>query len=161
MAAGSSRVPALIDYLVGLFTGSAALGQATPPVTVFDGPNVTGLDPPLKLFVGLTDPDNLGIEAAATFTQARADLGSATRDETSAIHCVAEAWSGSDSISAVRHSAAAIVAAVETLVRTDTTQFGGSGFAQPGVNVGELLQNNTPTGAIARIPFQIQFRSFT
>ena len=67
-----------------------------------------------------------------------------------------------DDISAVRHSVAAIVAAVELIVRSDQTQFGGNGtFATPGVTSGALLQNNTSTGAIARIPFSVLFKSFT
>ena len=61
----TSRIPALISYLVGLFQGSALLGAASPPVTVFDGPPTTALDAPLKLFVGLTDPDSTAAESAA------------------------------------------------------------------------------------------------
>ena len=157
----TSRVPALIDYLVALFTNAATLGQATPPVTVYDGPPTTELDPFLKLYLGLTDPDNEAIEAAATITQAREDLGSSTRGEVSEIHCCAEAWSGVDTIQVVRLQVFGILAAVETLVRADATQFGGNAQAMPGLSVGELLQNNTSTGAIARIPFSLTFRSFT
>lgn len=162
MAAGSSRVPALIDYLVTLFTNAATLGQATPPVTVFDGPNVTELDPPLKLYVGLTDPDNLGAESAAVFTQSRGDLGSVTRDEVSEIRCCAEAWSGDDSIRNIRVAVFGVFAAAEALVRADQTQFGGNAqLAAPGVSAGELLQNGMNPGAIARIPFTVTFKSFT
>lgn len=157
-----SKVPALIDYLVTTFTNAPTLGTATPPVTVYDGPPTTGLDAPLKLFVGLTDPDNPAIESAATLTQSRSDLGSATRDEVSEIHCCAEAWAGTDDMPTVRHAAFGILAAVETLVRADATSFGGNAqLAAPGVSAGELLQNNTTTGAIARIPFTVTFRSFT
>jgi len=151
----------LIDWLVGAFQASTALGAATPPVTVYDGPNTTDLDPFLKLYVGLTDPDNEGIEPAVTFTQTRDDLGNATRTEVSEIHCCAEAWSGVDDIAAVRHAVAAIIAAAETVIRSDTTQFGGLGQATPGLAAAELLQNNTTSGAIARIPFSISFTSFT
>ncbi len=157
----TSRAPQLIDWLVGAFQASTALGAATPPVTVYDGPNTTDLDPFLKLYVGLTDPDNEGIEPAVTFTQTRDDLGNATRTEVSEIHCCAEAWSGVDDIAAVRHAVAAIIAAAETVIRSDTTQFGGLGQATPGLAAAELLQNNTTSGAIARIPFSISFTSFT
>lgn len=157
----TTKAPALIDWLVNAFTVSTALGAATPPVTIFDGPPTTGLDPGLKLFVGLTDPDNEGMETAATITQSRGDLGSAARDEVSEIHCAAEAWSGADDISTVRHQVAAIVAAAETVIRSDATQFGGNAQAMPGFSAGDLLQNNTATGAIARIPFTIIFKSFT
>ena len=162
MAAGSTRVPALIDYLVTLFTNAATLGQANPPVTVFDGPNTTELDPFLKLYVGLTDPDSDAAESAARWTQSRGDLGAQTRDEVSEILCCAEAWSGTDGIQTVRLSAFGITAAVETLVRSDQTRFGGNAaLAAPGFTAGELLQNNTTTGAVARIPFSIAFKSFT
>ena len=162
MAAGSTRVPALIDYLVATFTSAATLGQAAPPVTVFDGPNTTEQDPLLKIYVGLTDPDNIAYEVAAAFTQARSDLGYATRDEHSEIYCCAEAWSGTDDIKTVRVAVFGILAAVEALVRADATQFGGNAaLAAPGVTAGELLQNTTTTGAIARIPFSIAFKSFT
>ena len=157
----TTKVPALIDSLVNAFTTAATLGQATPPVTVYDGPPTTGLDAPLKLYVGLTDPDNEGIEPAATFRQTRDDLGSNTRTEFPDIHCCAEAWSGTDDMSTVRHAVAAIVAAVETIIRSDATNFGGLGQATPGLASGDLLQNNTTTGAIARIPFTISFTSFT
>ena len=158
----SSKVPPLIDYLVALFTNDATLGQAVPPVTVFDGPPTTALDAPLKLYVGLTDPDADTAEPAAALTQARSDLGNLTRDELSEIHCVAEAWSGVDALQTMRVAAFGIVAAVETLVRADATKFGGNAaLAAPGVTNGELLQNNTSTGAVARVTFSLMFKSFT
>src|SRR6266571_9572517 len=116
----TTKAPALIDWLVAAFTASAALGAATPPVTVYDGPNTTDLDPFLKLYVGLTDPDNEDTpQAAATLTQSRDDLGNATRTEVSEIHCCAEAWSGADDIKTVRLAVAAIVAAAEVIIRSE------------------------------------------
>lgn len=160
----TTKGPALVDYLVSVFTSAATLGAAAAPntVTVYDGPATTELDPPLKLFVGLTDPDNEAIEPAVTVTQSRDDLGSATRLEQSEVHCCAEAWSGSDTLAAVRLSVAGIVAAAESVIRSDTTGFGGNAaLAAPGFAVGDLLQNNTTTGAVARIPFSVIFKSFT
>lgn len=158
----ATKVPALIDWLVNAFTTAATLGQAAPPVTVYDGPPTTGLDAPLKLYVGLLDPDSDAAEEAATWTQERADLGQLTRTETSAIHCVAEAWSGTDDMATVRHSVRDIVQAVEVIVRGNTDQFGGNAqLASPGVTSSALLQNNTAQGAVARIPFDIVFTSFT
>src|SRR6185437_3219796 len=155
----TTKVPALIDWLVNAFTTAPTLGAATPPVTVYDGPPTTGLDAPLKLFVGLTDPDNPAAEEAATWVQSRGDLGLLMRDELSSIHCCAEAWAGTDDMPTVRHSAAAIVAAVEVVIRSDTTQFGGNAaLAAPGLDTASLVQNNTQTGAVARIPFDITFK---
>src|SRR5215467_14552330 len=102
MATVTSRVPALIDYLVNLFTIAGTLGAANPPVTIYDGPATTELDAPLKLFVGWTDPDNPAGETGADSQQTWAALGRLGRNEQVTIHCCAEAWSGSDSIQAMR-----------------------------------------------------------
>jgi hypothetical protein len=156
-----SKVPALIDWLTAAFTASPALGAATPPVAVYDGPATTSANDKLLLWVGLQDPDNPGPDEAATFEQARSDLGYSTRDEMSVIRCTAEAWGGMDART-VRVAAFAIVAAVETLVRSDTTNFGGNAaLAAPGVTGGVLLQNNPAEGNVARVTFDVIFRSFT
>jgi hypothetical protein len=156
----TSRLPALIDYLVTLFTNDATLGAATPPVTIFDGPATTGLDAPLKLYVGLTDPDSDAAEPAGESAQTWAALGRRGRDEIVTIHCCAEAWSGVDTIQTVRLAATGIVAAVETLMQADTTAFGGNAlFPAPGISVMQLSQNNTSTGAIARQAFDLVFKS--
>jgi len=158
----TSRVPALIDYLVALFQGASTLGQATPPVTIFDGPPTTDLDPGLALYVGLTDPDSESAEEAAAFTQEWAALGRLGRNEMSTIRCCAQAWAGTDDLKTVRVAVYGIVAAVEALMQSDSTQFGGNAlFADPGLAAGSLLQNNTSRGAIARVPFDLSFKSRT
>jgi len=160
VATVTSRIPALIDYLVTLFTAAATLGQATPPVTVFDGPPATGLDAPLKLFVGLADPDNPGAEAAAESQQDWSALGRLGRDETVTIHCCAEAWAGTDDMKTVRAAATGIAAAVEQVMQADTTQFGGNVlYPAPGITSLALLQNNTQQGAVARVAFDLVFRA--
>lgn len=156
----TSRLPVLISYLVTLFTNDPTLGAATPPVTVFDGPPTTGLDAPLKLYVGLSDPDNVAAEPAGEFRQTWAGMGRRARNEEVTIHCCAEAWSGTDDLLTVRVAAAAIVAAVEVVMQSDTTQFGGNVlFPDPGIDSGALVQNNTQAGAIARVAFDLIFRS--
>lgn len=156
----TSRVPALIDYLVNLFTNAPTLGAATPPVTVFDGPPTTELDPFLALYVGLSDPDNAAAETAADSVQVWGGLGRFARNETVTIHCCAQAWAGTDDLKTVRVSATGIVAAVEVLMQSDTTQFGGNVlFPAPGITSLALLQNNTDRGAIARVAFDLIFQS--
>jgi hypothetical protein len=160
VATVTSRIPALIDYLVALFTNAATLGQATPPVTVYDGPAVTGLDAPLKLFVGLADPDSTAAEPAAESQQDWSALGRLGRDETVTIHCCAEAWAGTDDMKTVRVAATGIVAAVETVMQADSTQFGGNVlYPAPGITGLALLQNNTQQGAVARVAFDLVFRA--
>jgi hypothetical protein len=156
----TSRLPALIDYLVTLFTNDATLGAATPPVTIFDGPVTTGLDPSLKLFVGLSDPDNTGPEPAGETTQDWAALGRRSRDEMVTIHFCAEAWSGIDDIKTQRTAAYGIVSAVETLLQADVTQFGGNVlFPDPGITNIALMQANTGDGAHVRVAFDVIFKS--
>jgi hypothetical protein len=156
----TSRVPALIDYLVTLFTNDATLGQASPAVTIYDGPPTTLLDTPLKLFIGVQDPDSEGATEAATSEQEWAALGRRGRDETTIIRCAAEAWTGADDIRTARVAAYGIVSAVETLMQADTSQFGGNVlYPAPGMTGGVLLQNNTDDGAFARVQFDLIFRS--
>jgi len=156
----TSRVPALIDYLVALFANAATLGQASPPVTVFDGPATTGLDAPLKLFIGLSDPDSEGAETAADFTQEWGGLGRLARNETTTIHCCAEAWAGTDDLKTVRVAVTGIAAAVEVLMQSDASQFGGNVlYPAPGFAAGSLVQNNTQQGAVARVAFDLIFKS--
>src|SRR5262249_23603041 len=155
----TSRVPALLDYLVTLFTNDATIGAAVPPVTVYDGPPVTALNTPLTLYVGLTDPDSDAMEPAAESQQSWAALGRRGRAEIVTIPCVAEAWSGTDTVQVQRAAAAGIVAAVETLMQADTTQFGGNVlFPDPGVATVTWSQNTTSSGAIARAAFDLVFK---
>lgn len=155
----TSRVPALIDYLVNLFTNAATLGAANPAVAIFDGPAVTGYDAPLKLYVGWTDPDNDNGQAGAESVQTWGALGRFGRNEQVTIHCCAEAWSGSDTIQVVRLAVTGITAAVEALMQADTTQFGGNVlFPDPGITSISLPQNSTQVGALARQTFDLTFR---
>lgn len=162
----TSRLPALIDYLVNLFANDATLGgpvvsgAQTGPVRVFDGPEATEADPPLKLYIGLTDPDNQAAEPAGESEQDWAGLGRQARNETVTVHCCAEAWSGDNDVKAIRQAVMGIVAAAETLMQADTTRFGGNVlFPDPGITSVSLSQNNTSTGAIARAQFDLIFKS--
>ena len=155
----TSKIPALIDYLVALFTNASTLGQATPPVAVYDGPQTTLAPAQLILWVGLDDPDTDQVApSAAAAQQEWAALGKLGRNEISTIHCVAEAWTGADDIRSMRAAAFAIVAAVEDIVRTDL--FSGLAlFPDPGVTGLELRQNNPQGASRAQVLFQIAFKS--
>jgi hypothetical protein len=155
----TSRVPALTDYLVNLFANAATLGQASPPVTIYDGPPTTELDPPLKLYVGWTDPDDTSGEPGSESTQEWAALGRLARNEQVTIHCCAEAWSGIDDIKAMRTACTGITAAVETLLQADTSQFGGNVlFPDPGITNISTPQNNPASGSLVRQTFDLVFR---
>jgi hypothetical protein len=155
----TSRIPALTDYLISLFTNAATLGAASPPVQVFDGPATTMLDSPLKLYVGWADPDSGGAESGAESTQEWASLGRRARDEYVTIHCCAEAWSGVDTIKTARDAVTGITGAVETLMQADTSQFGGNVlYPAPGLTNMSTPQNNPIEGVIARQTFDLVFR---
>lgn len=152
---GTSRVPAVIDYLVTAFTAATTLGAATPPVAVYDGPVVTRAPEQLLLWVGLADPDSDGMEVGAESTQEWVGAGSLHRNEYITIPCAAESWSGGTDIRTERLAAFAIVAAAEDVLRRDPTLGGLVLFVNPGATDLELSQNNTPNGAIARVAFKI------
>lgn len=157
----TSRGPAMITYLVNLFTTAATLGAAAAPntVTIFDGPVTTELDPPLALFVGLADPDATTGQNAYDSSQAWASLGRLARNESLTIHCCAQAWSGADDVKTVRDACNGITAAVETLMQSDTTSFGGNVlFPDPGMtNVAAPQNNDTGKGVIVRQSFDLAF----
>lgn len=157
----TSRVPALIDWLVNAFQNAAALGQAAVPVLVFDGPVVTAAPAQLALYVGVDDVFTDAAPTSATADQAlMPGLSAQRRQETVTVQCCAVAWAGTDDARTVRTQAFAILAAVEDLVRTDTTYFGGNaGLADPGVS-GIALQQSTAEGSTAQVSFGITFRSF-
>lgn len=152
---GTSRVPAVVDYLVTAFTAASTLGAASPPVAVYDGPVTTRAPEQLLLWVGLDDPDSDGMATGAESTQEWVGQGGIHRNEYITVHCAAESWSGGTGIRAERLAAFAIVAAVEDLLRRDASLGGLVLFVDPGVTDLELSQNNTPDGAIARVAFKV------
>lgn len=156
----TSRLPALIDYLVTLFSGDPTLGTASPPVTIFDGTVTTMADSPLKLSVGLSDPDSTGPDPAGESQQSWAAMGRRARDEDVTLHCVAEAWSGADDVKGARAAVYGIVSAVEVLCQADTTQFGGNAlYPNPGLTSAALLQDDTTRGQYAQVRFDLVFKS--
>jgi hypothetical protein len=118
----TSRIPAVIDYLVNLFTAASTLGAATPPVSVIDGPQVNADPGPLALWVGVQNVDaGETVADTASSVQTWAGLGRMARNEELTVYCVAQAWSGSDDVRPLRLQAAAMVAACEDLVRNDAS----------------------------------------
>lgn len=155
----TSRVPAVIDYLVTTFTAASTLGAATPPVAVYDGPVVTDAPAQLILWVGMDDPDSEEAPISAESESEWGSLGALARNEQITVHCVAEAWSGPDDVRAMRVAAFGIVAAVETLLRADVSLGGTlpSGWCE--VTGMQLRQNNVTQGAVARVAFHINCRA--
>lgn len=155
----TSKVPALIGYLVDTFTAAPALGQATPAVAVFDGPAPTADPAPLALYVGVDDVFSDSAPISATSEQSRMGAGRG-RQETAEIRCAAVAWSGDGDLRTVRASAFAILAAAEDLIRTNADRYGGNADqGSPGVS-GITVQQSAAGGSTVQVAFSVTFISF-
>lgn len=154
----TSKVSAVIDYLVTTFTAAATLGQAPTPVAVYDGPFLAQTPTQLNLYVGLTDPD-ADEPIGANSEQTWAALGKQAIDENLTVHCCAEAWSGDTNLQPARTSAYGIVAAVETIIRNDVMLGGLVLFCQPVAGGAELQQDQTDQGARAKVLFRIDAKA--
>lgn len=157
----TSRVPAVIDALVTICKAASTIGQATPPISVYDGPDLTTAADEQILWIGMDDPDSEQAPIGADSSQQFAGLGTRQRNEEGTIHCVVQCWSGDTTIRTARLQAYAVVASVETLIRTDAT-IGGTlstvaGWAE--VDGLQLHQNQTDKGAVARVSFHIKYKA--
>ena len=150
----TSRVPAVIDYLVAAFQAAATLGAASPPVAVYDGPVVTSEPAQQLLFVGMDDPDTDEAPTSAQSEQAWAALGKQAKNEQVTVFCTAESWGGDTDVKKIRDAAYGIVVAVEALLRADVMLGGLMQFS--GITGSTLRQNQTTQGAVARVSFQIE-----
>jgi hypothetical protein len=163
----TSLIPAVTDYLVTAATASTALGAAVPQVIVLDGPPVTGdtLVDPRHLFIGW-DPQAANTPAAQAVQDFAFIDHARTRDEDGEIMCAADAWGGSTVMKVHRDSAAAIVAAVELMLRGDPAS-GGPGDASMGGLVFwagvagpyAWYPRQTPDGAGMLCTFRITYRA--
>ena len=138
----TSAVPSVIDWLVAAANASPLLGQASPAVSVFDGPQ-----PPVKtqslnrvLWIGCDAPNPDAVFADAVQAFALIDHAR-TKDEDGTVTCSAQHWSGDPSVKVHRDGAAAIVAGVELLLRGDGST--GPGDARMG---GLALWSSTDVG---------------
>ena len=161
----TSLVPAVIDYLVTQATASASLGASpSNPVDIHDGPLLTAdeLVRPLHLYIGWDSVSGAGeptgVQSWPVLDKAR------TKDEDGTIVCTAEAWTGDTVMKTARDSCAAVVAAVELLLR-------GNGATGPGdATMGGLVlwsgvdhmtwyPQQSPNGAVCSCVFTIVFRA--
>ncbi|MDH6111919.1 hypothetical protein P3T36_006898 [Kitasatospora sp. MAP12-15] len=155
----TSSIGAAVDYLVTACT--TALGTTAH---VFDGPPVgdTQLQLDDRIWIGYSpvSPDL----PAATGDQQFAALGARSREETVAIVCAVEHFSGTTAMRLLRDGAFALLATVETLLRGtggnpgDCTLGGAVLFAQLSGGI-EVHQAQTPAGASVLIQFHVQCRA--
>ena len=147
----ASKLPAILDYLVSLFTTASTVGGTG--VSVYDGPTVTQEPAQRILWVGIDDPDTDEPETASSETP-WAGLGAQAKNEQVTVWCAAEAWGGETEVAAIRTAAFAIYNAAEALLRADVMLGGLVQF--PGVAGVVLRQNQTTQGAVARVSFRIE-----
>lgn len=144
----TSVVGAVIDALVTALT--------TAGINVVDGPAVNAADTGTDtLYIGW-DGTEEGSDAAST-DQEWAGLGNRARDENLTITCYAEATRGDTTLKPTRDAALAVVAAVETALRSDP-QLGGAltgpSHAQFGA-IDRLAQPQTPAGSRCGVVFTV------
>ncbi len=144
----STRVPATIDALVALGTAAGA--------TTWDGPVVTG-DYNTALFIGYDgDPD--GDFLAAEADQEWAGLGAKARDEEFDIICAAVATIG-DSVKIARDAVFAMVALLESALRTDPALGQTPPPFTAGFKPGNLFVEPTAAGFQARLVFMVHVKT--
>lgn len=154
----TTRIGAAIDALVVLCRAAPGLAG----VVVFDGPRVTDNDlvNPDRLYIGASADDDPAAEGDQDF----AHLGARARDETFAIACTAEAWSGDTDMKVRRDRALALLAEVENLLRpTDANPRAytiSESVLYAHIAGGmRLVQRQTGNGAIASITFHVTCRA--
>lgn len=162
----ATMVPQVLDYLYAACQQSPLLGQASPAVAVYDGPNPTtdALASQRLLWIGY-DPQNPGMEAATIATDWPVLDFARTEDEDAEITCAAEYWSGSTVMKANRDACAAIVEAVADLLR-GTPGTGGPGDTTMGglvfwsrVTAAAWGQVQKDDGVSVVCVFKVQYRA--
>jgi hypothetical protein len=126
-------IPDVIAYLVTQATANAALGAATPPVTIIDGPTGPGepLTTPQQMWIGYDSVTNAPEAGAATQKFSFLGQSGNYRDETGSIPCTAQAWSGDPNPATARAQCKALVGAVEVMLR-GAPSTGGPGDSSMG-----------------------------
>jgi hypothetical protein len=147
----TTQVPAIIDYLVNSFTAASTLGAAANPVTIIDGPEVFQYDG-RALWVGVENLDEPAPETARS-TQRWVGMGARAIDEDLSVACIAQGWGGDQKFRAARLDTAAIMSAVEDIIRNDPSLTALALWT----NVTDAVwrQGTTDKGAAVRLPFRI------
>jgi hypothetical protein len=155
MTVTPSRVGLVIDTLVALLKASPTFAD---PARVYDGPVTTGdTQWSQAVFVGF-DGNFQGSWESALIDQTRPYLGVTTGEEILEIRCCAEAVSGDLTTKVVRDQALAMLAGVETVIRTDP-RLGIDGSTNATLQVGTLYQIAYSDSLHVRIPFVIHVQT--
>lgn len=157
MAVATSALWELVAALLAKFRADATIAT-TYNVLVVDGPLLLDAARDNMLFVGGTPGDKDMGTPDGTFAQRWGELGARARYEDLTVAC--ELWSraGDNDLSARRATAQAILAAVESALRTDFTLSIARLIAVE-VQSGQLFQGQTQQGGTIRLPFTIAARA--
>jgi hypothetical protein len=149
----TSIVPALIG---AVFTQATA---ALPDVLVYHGFGVSD-DPGDFLMIGVDDPYADGPANSVITKQAPITAGtSRPRDERGDLWCTALSWNGNGDSEAALDAVAAIVAAVENMLRADP-KLGITSSGRLVIEIGEGSRwnhNQGPDGALWFVSFPLAF----
>jgi hypothetical protein len=151
----TSALPALINALVTNARANTALAD----VDVYDGFGVTSDPAHNILHVGVDDV-NSNAEAFSGYAQQEwANANHTSRDEEGHVVCAASSWNGDGDAKAARDNAFATVAAVENMLRTNTSQGVSSLlWTSMGGRIA-LSQWQDDAGATAVVIFTITYRA--
>jgi hypothetical protein len=149
-----SSVPAAIAALVTAFRTSAALGLAGVPVR--DGPQLTQASGSEAVAVGWTGDQNEDVVTGAASPEGLAVLPDRERY---AVTCAIEVIDPGGDIAAARARAYGLHAACGQALAADP-KLGGA-VLRASLGIGSLQQQQTETGARARVVFPVNIDAFT
>jgi hypothetical protein len=150
----SSSVPAAITALVAAFTASASLGGAG--VDVRDGPQLRAAGVTEGVAAGYAGPQT---PVVVTGTASPEGMGTGADRERYAVLCTIEVINGSGDIAAARTRAYQLHAACGAAIGADRTL--GHAVLQASPGIGNLQQQQTAGGALARIVFPVNCDAYT
>lgn len=156
----TSAVPAVVNYLVGVFRAANTIGAAPSPVPVYDGP--TAMEPGQSntaLYVGVDDP---GIDTPSSSPTGAlsiwewGQLGARSRWELITIPLTALAIDAGGDVQAARTACSGLYAAVDALIVPGDLTLGGLALYITGMGGATLKQGQYTSGAVAWWTFPIE-----
>jgi hypothetical protein len=150
----ASSVPRVIAALVTAFRTSAALGLAGVPVR--DGPVLTQESGLEAVAVGYTGD---AAEDVVTGAASPEGMGVLPDRERYAVTCTIEVVDPGSDITAARARAYVLHAACGAAIAVDHTL--GGAVLRASLGIGSLRQQQTSSGALARVTFPVNVDAFT